>query len=403
MSVANPVIASIDGTLRRIYLLQGVSDFYPIEDIYHEYRYRRRTDESLRKFNALLRAEGNVPKGGGAFTPRYVVLLEGTKIVPYDETLQLNQLGDMITDNPDVDATLYDISGLTVPKPIFIKPSEAEIIQLSDTFIEYSSFDNGVTIDPVGGQAGTTGVIGNRQFPVNNIADALTIATNRGLNKLYIRGTVVVTNADISGYILEGENPISSVVVLSGTGNMTTATSFSNMILTGRVNGHVYCHEVALQTLSNIGSNVFPTVFRECIFRSDNGAVPMLQMRNDLTGMENVHFFDCVSGVPGNQQATIDYNGSDAKMGVRRFSGGMAVKNYTAGQESTVEMDAGRLIVDSSSTSGTIVLRGNGIRVGTTGGLVIDEQNKVMDANIVQVNNLDVNGSGTENDPWGPA
>lgn len=128
MSVLTPVVDTWDGTNRRIYLKQGVSDYYPIEDIYHEYRNERRITEDFRKYDPLLRAEGNIPKGAGAFTPRYVVLLDGTKIVPYDESLQVNQLGDMITDDPDVDPTLYDISGLTVAKPIFIKPSEAETI-----------------------------------------------------------------------------------------------------------------------------------------------------------------------------------------------------------------------------------------------------------------------------------
>jgi len=128
MSVLTPVVDSWDGINRLIYLKEGVSDYFPIEDIYHEYRYNRRTDEDLRKYEPLLRAEGNIPKGAGAFTPRYVVLLDGTKIVPYDEVLRINQLGDMITDDPDVDPSLYDTSTLTVPKVIFIKPSEAETI-----------------------------------------------------------------------------------------------------------------------------------------------------------------------------------------------------------------------------------------------------------------------------------
>ena len=141
MSVAVPVIDYIDGATRRIYLRQGVVDLYPIEDLYHEYRYMRANDESLRVWEPMLKAEGNVPKGAGAFTPRYVVLLLGTKVVPYDEPDQLNQLGDMITDDPDTDPSLYDISGLTTAKPIFIKPSEAETIQLNSESIEYSSFN----------------------------------------------------------------------------------------------------------------------------------------------------------------------------------------------------------------------------------------------------------------------
>lgn len=132
MSVAVPVIDSINGVTRKIFLKQGVSEFFPIEDIYHEYRRRRSLDiDSIRKFEPFLRAEGNIAKGGGKFTPRYVVLLLGTKIVPYDESSRLDQLGEIITDDPDVDATIYDVSGLTTGKAIFLQPSEAEIIELA--------------------------------------------------------------------------------------------------------------------------------------------------------------------------------------------------------------------------------------------------------------------------------
>ena len=82
MSVAVPIIDYIDGNTRRIILKQGVSDYYPIEDIYHEYRRLRSLDVGgLRKFEPMLIAEGNKSKGGGAYTPRYVVLLDGVKIV----------------------------------------------------------------------------------------------------------------------------------------------------------------------------------------------------------------------------------------------------------------------------------------------------------------------------------
>ncbi len=130
MSVAVPVVDTWDGVTRRIYLKQGVTEFLPIEDLYREYRNQRRLDENLRKFDALIRAEGMVPKGGGKFTPRYVVLLEGTKIIPYDETGVLTQNGEIITDDPDVDATIYDVSLLTVSKVVLIAPSEAEVIEI---------------------------------------------------------------------------------------------------------------------------------------------------------------------------------------------------------------------------------------------------------------------------------
>lgn len=128
MSVASPVIQSIDGLNRRIYLKQGVTEFHPIEDIYKEYRNLRRTDENLRKWEPLIRAEGNINKGAGKATPRYLVLISGTKFVPFDENAQLIVTGEAITDNPDVDSDIFDTSGLTQPLKVYYAPSEAEII-----------------------------------------------------------------------------------------------------------------------------------------------------------------------------------------------------------------------------------------------------------------------------------
>ena len=215
MSVLIPVIESIDGATRRIYLKQGVSDFYPIEDIYHEYRHLRRTDESLRKWNPLLKAEGNVSKGAGAFTPRYVVLLDGTKLVPFDESIQINQLGDMITDDPDVDPLLYDISGLTTAKPIFIKPSEAETIQLNSDAIEYSSYGGVVSIRIGSGNAGTKYPVGNKEYPVDNVKDAVDIAIEKGFDTLSLLGSMTLgIGDDVSDMIIKGTNPMTSILTV---------------------------------------------------------------------------------------------------------------------------------------------------------------------------------------------
>lgn len=607
MSVLQPIVDVWDGENRRIYLKSGVASFFPIEDLYREYRNQRKEDENLRKFEPLLKAEGNVPKGGGAFTPRYVVLLDGTKIVPFDESLQLDQLGDIITDDPDTDATLYDISGLTTAKPIFIKPSEAETIQLNSEEIEYSSFGDVVSVDFINGiedvssvntigsklypvkyindavtianergidtikilgnytftdgdnvedfilhgqnsnktlltfetgaltrgvdvqfasvqgvfddfatfetcslldiqfvqgyayrcvlsgnfilsgsgqtdlydcwdgvvsdapppsidfngsgrslsirnyhgdielknktgpesveininSGGTVkidetvtagdirltgsikivnnstanvdlsevvfpdqmqlaafnGVIhidqagidsgvefpaGTEQKPVNNLTDAISIANYRKISTFHVEGQLVISDVDISGYTFQGDNRLSSLIVLSGAGNITNRTAFKDLILTGRVNGPIDCKSVGLQTLSDVGSADFPTIFERCIFRADVGITPMVTFRNDLPDIENIHFIDCVSGVPGALTSTIDINDSDANFALRRFGGGIKIINFTQGQVSTIEIQEGQLKVDESSTNGTLQFRGGGKLVGTTGGLIVD-------------------------------
>ena len=125
MSVSVPVIDYIDGSARRIYLLQGVDAFHWIEDVYREYVDRRAKDDDFRKWSPLMVAKGNDSKGLGKYTPRYITLLNGCRVIPYDENIAIYVTGEAITDNPDVDPDPFDTSTRTNPLKLFITPPAA--------------------------------------------------------------------------------------------------------------------------------------------------------------------------------------------------------------------------------------------------------------------------------------
>lgn len=129
-----PIIDSIDPATRRIYLHSdtvGV-DLHPI-DIYKEMRTLRRTDESLRKYNLFLGAAGNVSKGAGSFTERYVVCLEGTRIVPFGVSQSLKVVGTIITDEGTSGRDCFDRLPLSegVEVDIDYQPPQVEVIQVN--------------------------------------------------------------------------------------------------------------------------------------------------------------------------------------------------------------------------------------------------------------------------------
>jgi len=123
------LISSIDGTNRKIYLSSDTVDtsIHPI-DIYKEMRTLRANDEELRKFDLFMRAEGNVPKSSSTFTERYVILLEGTLIVPYDTTHTLTITGTIITDDGKEGVYCFDRSNLTSQVDISYVPKQVEVI-----------------------------------------------------------------------------------------------------------------------------------------------------------------------------------------------------------------------------------------------------------------------------------
>lgn len=128
------IIQSIDPVTRRVYLHADTvgADLHPI-DIYKEMRTLRRTDESLRSFDLFMGAAGNVSKGAGSATERYVVLLDGTRIVPYDVSQSLKVVGTIITDDGNSGRDCFDRGPLSVGTEIDIdyQPPQVEVITVS--------------------------------------------------------------------------------------------------------------------------------------------------------------------------------------------------------------------------------------------------------------------------------
>ena len=374
MSVITPIIESIDGESRRIYLKQGVTDFYPIEDIYHEYRYLRRTDESLRKWAPLLRAEGNVPKGGGAFTPRYVVLIDGTKIVPWDESLQLNQLGDMITDDPDSDPSLYDISGLTSAKPIFIKPSESEIIQLNSSAIEYSTFQMSVWLDPSSTNDGTEYPMGNREYPVNNWSDAIAIANARGFARIGLLGNSSLDGgADIQSFDIFGQSHVNTKLVILDSA-LTQKATFRDLNIEGVLDGGSEINNCMIGDLDYVNGHIHNSSLYGTITLA--GGTAAILSNCQVVDLHNL--------------PVIDMGGTGQDLIMTNWKGSLTLRNMTGSSDDiSIGMDSGQIILDSTITKGTITLNGVGaVLDNTTGTAQVNHVNLVKGQQLNDLYNI---------------
>ena len=366
MSVASPVISHIDGTTRRIYLNESVSDFYPIEDIYHEYRRLRALNtDGIRKYNAILRAEGNVSKGGGAYTPRYVVLLEDAKIVPYNEVLQLNQLGDMITDDADNDPTLYDTTTLTVPKVIYIKPSESETIQLNSEAIVYSSFNGAVWLDSINGEdnIGTATLPnGNQERPVVNAPLALEVCTSRGFRTINVLEDYgFVLGDDISKKHVNGVSHIATHIDV-GYDAICSETVFSNLNITGVLDGHSEINNCVVGDIVYFNGHVHNSALGGTIYLGGNN--PAKFVNCSMSKMTDLVELDC--GGSG-QDCVMDYKGI------------ITISNLTGDNKIGLNMNGGIVTVASDCTAGAIIIQGNFELIDNSGvGCTVITSEKLM-------------------------
>ena len=345
MSVAVPIIAVWDGESRRAHMAQGTSEFYPIEDLYREYRDQRRLNLELRKFAPLLRAEGNIAKGAGAFTPRYLVFIDGFKLIPYDETLQLNQLGDIITDDPDVDPTLYDTTTLTVPKVVYIKPSEAETIQLNSEAIVYSSFNGAVWLDSIKGEdnVGTsTAPNGNEERPVIDATLALAICADRGFRSINVLEDYSFTLGDnISKKHIKGVSHIATYVDI-GYDVVCYETVFTDVNITGVLDGDTEINNCVVGDIVYFNGHIHNSSLSGTIYLGGN--TPAKFVNCSMDRMDSPVKLDC--GGSG-QDCIMDYKGV------------ITISNLMGDNSVGISMSGGVVTLDSTCTAGTIIIQGN--------------------------------------------
>lgn len=125
------LVATIDGPNRDIYLSSNTVgvDIIPM-NIYKEVRTLRRLNEDLRKYGMFISAFGNVDKGGGKATERYIQLNSGTRIIPYDVSHVLTITGIMITDDGQEGIACFDRTPLSGSTNVDINyiPPQVEII-----------------------------------------------------------------------------------------------------------------------------------------------------------------------------------------------------------------------------------------------------------------------------------
>jgi len=125
------LIDHVDGLNRDVFLSAdtvGMS-IHPI-DIYKELRTLRRVDLTLRNYTPFLIAKGNESKGSGKATERYVVCLNGTRIIPYNVSHTLTITGIIITDDGQEGIACFDRSPLSSTTRVDINyiPPQVEVV-----------------------------------------------------------------------------------------------------------------------------------------------------------------------------------------------------------------------------------------------------------------------------------
>lgn len=228
--------------------------------------------------------------------------------------------------------------------------NSAGLIQTRE--IQYASFNGGITLDTVNGVASTVYPAGTPRQPVSNLADAMLIAGLQGFSTIYVLGDATIDNGgDYQGMTFIGESKTKTILTISDAANVLKC-EFYEAHVTGTLDGDCVLKDCELEELDYIWGFI-----ESCVLE---GTVT-------LGGTLPAHFLDCYSGVPGVATPIIDCGGSGPPLAVRNYNGGIKLTNKSGANPVSIDLNSGQIILASTVTAGTVVVRGIGKLVDESG------------------------------------
>ena len=211
--------------------------------------------------------------------------------------------------------------------------------------IQFASFQNAVWVDVDNGGVGTDYPMGTREYPVDNMSDAKEIADSRGFATFCLLGDLALGAGDVfSGYTFEGENTLRTTLTVDGAADVQNC-EFRDVRVTGVLNGDSVCHGCLISTLVYVSGEIYRCAIEGTL---------------TLGGLSQANLFDCWSNVPGTATPIINMGGSGRSLGVRNYNGGLKLINKDGADDVILDVNSGNIILDSTVTAGTIVVRGVG-------------------------------------------
>ena len=270
---------------------------------------------------------------GGVTLARVVEIVNGYTVTCEDDQYAVNIVGgnSNIGDNVNVNQ-------------VSVRSANSAGL-ISNAAIEFSSFNEGVTIDVNSGFAGTTFPVGTLQAPVNNLADAKLIATVRGFDLIYIYGDFTFTATDnIDNFTIKGQSHIKTTLTLED-GASTINSEFENATITGVLDGNASVTDCLVQNLTYVEGNIY-----DCVL---TGTVT-------LAGTSPTRIIGCADGDPDGFTPTFDMGGGGRDLVIAQYSGDVKVTNLSSPQYISIDLNSGVIWLDSTVTSGFFYLRGVG-------------------------------------------
>jgi hypothetical protein len=333
------------------------------------------------EYEHIIDASGKENLGGGVFVG-ISVTLRNAKLA-FEARLgpgytQCNATGGNLVAVDEYGAVMSPIQPTAFTQIILTSSSSATLQELDD--IQYASFGNHVTIDVVNGVAGTTYPIGNEANPVNNLANAVTIATARGFTTLFFKSDYTFSNVDfITNYDLLGEG-ITKTTFTFQSGSICAYCNVLNAKVTGITTGVISFENSFIYDIGSFSPlpSSIPIMIKNCVI---GGA---LDLPSNYSG--NVQVFNC-SADSGDAGAILNLGGGTAEITTRGFLGNLHITNNTNNATLSLDMNSGSITIEASCTTGVFAIRGIGVLIdNSTGTTTVDSTGLINPETINKIN-----------------
>jgi hypothetical protein len=253
---------------------------------------------------------------------------------------QCNILGGNLVAVDDLDASISPVFPTAFTQ--IVRTSSASATLQNQEQLQFSTYAGAVAVDPINGTAGTTYPLGTPGSPVDNLADALVICEETGLNTISIRGSITISAGDFSaGYIFKGQSPILSTFTVTAGANVANC-EFLEATVSGDLSNNTVVRFGIVNDVT-MGGYLFQTA-----------------LGGTVTLTASLSAFDCWSLIPGTSHPHVDANDTVVQIGFRNYTGGIGLTNFSQASSNASFDLVGTMHIEPTVTNGIVVVRGTG-------------------------------------------
>lgn len=271
---------------------------------------------------------------GGVTLARVVEIINGYTVEFEDGQYAVNLTG--------ANTNVQDVA---IVNQVSIRPNNSAGLQDLSVLLQ-AAYGGVVNVDVVNGQAGTVIPLGTRGTPVNNFADALTIAMENSLPGINLMKSATLSAGDFaSGFVFSGDSQATVTMTIDPGANVENCT-FENMTIQGTMDGDNTFRQCHLLDISYTNGFIVECALDGIITIGGGAQCSILDSWSNVAGRG-----------PG-QYPSVDMGGFGNSLALRNYAGGLGLRNYSGGGDVSMDFNSGRAVIESTVTAGDVTVAG---------------------------------------------